>query len=497
MKETCSQTLNPNIYKTSTFFLAIMLFISMHTNAQTLPVLSVTIDGGKQISDKYQQGTMMLTDEYGKLIELNAKFKTRGATAKNYSMKPSFNMKLRNTDFTGEQDSTLLGMRSSSSWILDAMAIDRICMRNRVCFDIWNEMSKLPYDTKFQSRNGTIGRFVEVCINNEYYGIYCLTDRINRKLLNLKKVKKETDGSVTPRGVIYKHGTNDIENQNIPGFYNGNSVYIANFNDAWELSEPEDYPSTEAWQPLVDVYNNQNRYEFIKSKFYIENLAEYQILIMALNIADNWGNKNRFFSAVNIQAKDDKSRLVITPWDMDVSLGGDEKGSYYGGNLNVEWSVNSTFTNSVLPFNTCLQQDEYMKLLRDKWIVARKGSLSVESVAKHLRKYKDLFINTGAWKRQWDYFQAQKYQPMIVEDLTYEIESIIKWYANRYAEMDAQFKITSGIENISTHNASKDFYDLQGRKVNKDNLQKGIYISNGRKYIINRHQARNLLTVLG
>ena len=182
---------------------------------------------------------------------------------------------------------------------------------------------------------------------------------------------------------------------------------------------------------------------------------------------------------------------------MDVSLGGDEKGSYYGGNLNVEWSVNSTFTNSVLPFNTCLQQDEYMKLLRDKWIVARKGSLSVESVAKHLRKYKDLFINTGAWKRQWDYFQAQKYQPMIVEDLTYEIESIIKWYANRYAEMDAQFKITSGIENISTHNASKDFYDLQGRKVNKDNLQKGIYISNGRKYIINRHQARNLLTVLG
>ena len=68
MKETYSQTLNPNIYKTFTFFLAIMLFISMHTNAQTLPVLSVTIDGGKQISDKYQQGTMMLTDEYGKLI---------------------------------------------------------------------------------------------------------------------------------------------------------------------------------------------------------------------------------------------------------------------------------------------------------------------------------------------------------------------------------------------------------------------------------------------
>jgi hypothetical protein len=95
-------------------------------------------------------------------------------------------------------------MRSCSSWILDAMAIDRICMRNRVAFDIWNDFSRLPYDSGFERRNGTEGRFVEVYINDRYYGIYCMSDRINRNLLNLKKVSEDEGGSITVRGVLYK-----------------------------------------------------------------------------------------------------------------------------------------------------------------------------------------------------------------------------------------------------------------------------------------------------
>ena len=113
----------------------------------------------------YTNGTMQLTDENGNVVELNAQFRTRGATARQYLMKPSLNMKLRTDDYSASQDSMLLGMRSMSKWILDAMAIDRICMRNRVAMDVWNEYSPLPYDTEFDGRSGTIGRFVEMYIN--------------------------------------------------------------------------------------------------------------------------------------------------------------------------------------------------------------------------------------------------------------------------------------------------------------------------------------------
>lgn len=83
------------------------------------------------------------------------------------------------------------------------MANDRLRMRNRLCFDVWNEMSQLPYDTKYDRRNGTKGRFVEVFVNEEYRGIYCMSDKIDRKLLGLKKLQKNGSEN-TVRGVLYK-----------------------------------------------------------------------------------------------------------------------------------------------------------------------------------------------------------------------------------------------------------------------------------------------------
>ena len=136
------------------------------TATVTLPVLRVSVEGTFTKDMEYLNGQMELTDESGAVVKLPAKFKTRGATAKSYMMKPSFNMKLRDASYAEEADSALLGMRSCSSWILDAMAIDRICMRNRVAFDIWNDFSRLPYDSGFERRNGTEGRFVEVYIND-------------------------------------------------------------------------------------------------------------------------------------------------------------------------------------------------------------------------------------------------------------------------------------------------------------------------------------------
>ena len=67
------------------------------------------------------------------------------------------------------------------------MAVDRLRMRNRLNFDIWNAMSGTPYETDNDNRNGTNGFFVELFINGEYHGLYCMTDKVNRKLLGVKK----------------------------------------------------------------------------------------------------------------------------------------------------------------------------------------------------------------------------------------------------------------------------------------------------------------------
>ena len=473
----------------------------MKAQEAALPVLKVTLSGS--IGDEYKQGSMQLTDTEGNVVELPAKFKVRGATARSYTMKPSFNMKLREADGT-EVDSCLLGLRSCSSWILDAMAIDRVCMRNRVCFDLWNEMYQLPYDTQFNGRCGTVGRFVEVYINDAYKGIYCLTDRINRKLLDLKKVAiDETTGEATVRGVLYKHGKTIYEgtdedgnpwhgSTNEEGYFNDYSIYVIAWHDLWSLEEPEDYASPEVWDPLREAYATYDDYGKICDKFYVENLASLQILTMALAIKDNWGKKNHYLSVRNIQADGNKARMVFEPWDLDTSLGGEYDGSVYGEAMfdsSNQWPVKSAVNNAFGPFSKCCGTDEYIQLLRNTWIMASKDVLSVDNVKSKLQGYCDLFLNSGAWKRYTDYWNTKSNRPMYLDDLATEVDNIGRWYELRFQEMDDYFGVTdadresaTGITTVSDE-CHTGVYDLMGRKTTAPG--KGVYIKDGKKFVSN------------
>ena len=485
----CGIIIHRMISKKIVFFLLLTTVVANLKAQETvgLPVLRVNFDGKFKKEMEYVCGQMQLTDTNGAVVELPAKFKTRGATASHYTMKPSFNMKLRTADYSEEADSALLDMRSCSSWILDAMAIDRICMRNRVAFDIWNEFSRLPYSTDFDGRNGTEGRFVEVYINDQYYGIYCMSDRINRKLLDLKKVKEQADGSMLVRGVLYKSGTSDISNQEEPGYNEDSTACVVSWHNAWELSFPEEYGGLTAWQPLLDAFAEGKTAEYVKKYFFLENLADYQILIMALSIGDNWGNKNHFLSIRNINkdidnpdlTESNRRRFVITPWDLDTSLGGKHDGNYYDGNYS-HWRVDDIEKNSPYPISPISGDAEYKAIVKRRWIEGRKGAFSVASVKSKLERYRDLFLQSGAWERMTEHFEAQSSKPIYVLDLAREIELIEAWYEARFQEMDAYFGITDGIETVEKkNNGSTAIYDLTGRRMNSS-PKKGLYIQNGK-----------------
>ena len=481
--------------KRSTALSLILLLAVMPLMAQwnQLPVLKITFTGTlSSTSTDYLNGSMTLTDPNGKVVEMPAKYRMRGATAKEYSMKPSINMKLRNADYTEEADSALLGMRSCSSWILDAMAIDRVCMRNRVLFDIWNQFSRLPYDTDFGGRNGTEGRFVELYMNNKYLGIYCLSDRINRKLLNLKKVKIQDDGTPLLRGALYKNGTTDVLDQNTAGFFNDYSVYIPEWHNAWELTDPEDYACEAVWEPLVECFKSSGRTaSYVKKTFFIDNLAEYQLFIMAFCISDNWGNKNHYFSVRNMNkdiddadaTESDRRRIVITPWDLDTGLGGDYKGRDYNG----DFTHSQDFTPATIVKNgghypfTYLQGDaQYNALLKQKWVENRKGALSYDNVARIITQYTNLFVNSGAWQRMVNQLNTFKYKPCYVQDVAAETTILKQWYKDRFALMDSYFGITDATVSYDAADVNHDgkvdtqdvlqIYDYMKASVNSSNI---------------------------
>ncbi len=175
----------------------------------TLPVVTMERVSSAPFSLEYSVPVRFtLIDPFARtermrVFESNANVCFRGATAAKMdkkSYKVEF-VEIKVDSVKEERDADLLGIRETDSWILDAAAIDPSRMRNRVCFDLWNEVSTLRDGDML--RNGTRGYFCEVFIDGEYNGLYCLSDKVNRSLLGLKKTKLDKEGSEV-KGLLYK-----------------------------------------------------------------------------------------------------------------------------------------------------------------------------------------------------------------------------------------------------------------------------------------------------
>ena len=451
----------------------------------SLPLVNMIVDIGKVNKQTFVAGEIEIadfqqrTDPSSLTVRYNCKYRLRGRTAL-AKRKKSFAVKL--FDETGEDlDANIFGIRKENSWILDAMAIDRIRMRNRICFDVWNEINRTPYDTKYDNRNGTKGLFVEVFINGTYQGLYCMTDKVDRKLLGLKKAKVEGDGAVSIRGILYK-GYNWKKGVDLLS-YNEASTDIVTWN-AFELDYPEDYPSIDTWQPLMDLIDfcsdvtpDEVFVEEYQDYFYLSNLIDFVVFANAMYIRDHL-YYNTFLSVIDINLA---HRFLLTPWDMDTSLGGDFNGAYHDEVVNVD-----RFARRAGPFNRLGTQniDGFNDLLAAKWKEYSETLFSCDSISRRLDHYAEQFTVSGAWERERAKWNGNPVP--LMESIYDELEYVKDWYARNYDNLCDQYG-TNGIDSIhSDENPSSHsgIYTLDGRKFEGNVMQKGIYIVNGKKVVV-------------
>ena len=450
---------------------------------KSLPLINLTMDATSVNNDKYTSAAMEIADPLARTSgnvsdTLNCKVKYRGESALKYDKK-SLNVKL--LDANGKSlDAPLLGIRPDDAWILDAMASDASRLRNRLCFDVWNDMQKTPYDTDYEGRNGTKGFFVELFVNGKYHGLYCLSDKVNRKLLALKKAKEADDGTVTVNGVMYKgdkQGTSTL----LAG-YDNEPMDGTTWND-WELEYPDDYPCKDAWMPLqgfIDFCTSTTNDEFeagIGEHAYVQNLTDYHVLALAFGLNDNT-MKNTFLSTPNINKG---TRMLITPWGLDASLGNDGD-----GNMAPEPADNATVLK-VKPYERLWNEKmgDYPYNTAKRWRELREGVLANEAFNARVDAYADALTTSGAWQREYDAWgdNAVKLQ----EDLSKETEYIKAWYAynSKNLQNEVLGGIESGIQDITAQpdtNGCHTLYNIQGQKVNA--AYKGVVISNGKKFVV-------------
>ncbi len=453
----------------------------------SFPLINISVDTISKINkDTYTDASIEIVDFQRRntdsqfTITYSCKLRYRGATSLSYNKK-SFAVKIvdQNED---KLDAEILGLRGDNSWILDAMAIDRIRMRNRVCFDLWNQLSKTPYETKFDERNGTVGLFVEVFLNGKYHGLYCLTDKINRELLGLKKADTDKNNNVKIKGLLYKGISWDDDIKSIYLLsYAESRMDTINWNK-WELKYPEEYPSEQTWQPLADLIDfcsdktSQNTFsEKWETYFYQENLMDYYVFTLALNVWDNL-YKNTYLSTVNIIQG---HRFLITPWDMDASLGGNWNGQYLG------YSNYNRYYNRA-PFNRLVSQNlnGFLDNSILLWKSVSSTVFSIENVNSILDKYAESFEKSGAWQRE--YKKWNKNPVELTESIYDELNYVKQWYKGNRENLFTQFGIEDGITLPFMDSPNKAIYDVRGNRIHNElyALPRGFYFINGQKTYI-------------
>lgn len=492
-------------------------------------------------SKAYTTGSLRVTDpaSLGYDSLMIAAFKYRGASSSNYP-KRSYAIKLR--DENGNSvDRKLLGYRSDNNWILDAMYIDLACMRNRVATDLWNAFECKPYyaDREKKVRTGTRGKFVEVILNGEWWGLYCMTEKMDRKQLKLKKfvpAAQSATGEDEVHGVLYKakqwsyevfmgHESND-DNDNKQVIYPHKKVSdYKNIlgQETWceyEFKYPDYEDEAVEWRPLHNAANMVAtsfilNIDSVKSRFDYPMLRDYYLFIDLLLATDNHG-KNLFWYAYDIQGPEG-DKLSLAPWDLDGTFGQDWDGLTTNTKdvmLDFDTYIKEREHGQFAIFDLIKSRPEWKQDLKDRYAELRiKGVISGDSIANRFANYASLFEASLADQREQNMWSKEYHSRHkdIQGGATYAeswIRRRVNWLDQKYgfdatvtaineAKAEAYFAALGGVGCISV-NAGKAqsvrIYNIAGQLVRNaqvgsgvttiNGIPAGIYVVNGTKVMV-------------
>ena len=437
----------------------------------------------------YAQGNIsLLSPDAAEPTNSFAKVKWRGGST-NTADKHKRNYKIKTLNEKGKkQEISLLGMREDNNWILDAGQIDLFRLRNRIATEIWNDFATKPYyaSKEPKAKSGVTGKVVEVILNNEYRGIYSLTEAMDRKEL---KLKKYDDKNQEFHGQLWK-----VSSWDKATFWDIDKDYD-NTQETWHAFETK-YPDIEDvtptdYSPLyeaIDFVANSNDEAFKKEVgdyFDIPVLIDYQLFQETLKPVDNNG-KNMFWGIYDV-AKSKKLTLAI--WDLDASVG-----QFW--QCSTPLHPNRVFPNTDLGvkdgFNlyhrlSSLNVDNYNEKVANRYHELRKTYFSEENLISRYQGYYDMLVKSGAASREETKWSEDSDIGGYPLNFKSEIEYIKNWIINRLNYLDTnQFPISTNISEIHQKESlsPKTTYNMLGQKVGAS--YQGLKIKNGKKFYTNK-----------
>ena len=398
-----------------------LVWAGMASAQTTLPTVTIVTDG-PIVNTPAVHGTITVDDHMGTVIEMHAGFKIRGTSSQQYDKK-SYRVELW-TDETGVEmaDTTFLGMRSDDDWNLEAMYNQPLRLRNKIANELWREIYTLPYQASEPEAAASVAmEYVDVYVNGEHKGVYALSERVDRKLLGLRKY----NGNL--RGLLFKgNGPGNASFEELPDY--------DNTLDEWGQFEwvyPNESDTLIDWSSLYNLVNfvmnstNNAFYSMYSSMFEEDNAIDYYLFVNAIGAVDNM-DRNTF-----IARQKKSSAFFYVPWDLDGILGNDGDGHPTG-------TVAGLYSNG---FYDRLVQDcssnGFAAKTRERYNSLRDSILTTEHIMEMVRSQYQELLDCGAYGIEhevWPEFE--------VNDA--ELESIATWLDARFAWLDTEINSTCG-----------------------------------------------------
>ena len=386
-----------------------------------MPLITITTDG-PIVNSPAVHGIINVADADGNVIEMHAGFKIRGTSSQQYDKK-SYRVELW-ADETGAlmADTTFLGLRSDDDWNLEAMWAQPLRLRDKVANELWMEMYQLPYaESEPDALPGIRMVYADLFVNNDYLGVYALTERMDRKQLALRKYNGEI------RGVLYKgNGQGAPTFDTLPDYDNTMDTW-----DNYEWVYPNESDSAINWNHLYsftnfvmnasdNVFNSQYAAQFDKN-----NAIDYYLFINSLMAMDNMG-RNLFLARYK-----KSSTYMYLPWDLDAIWGLDTDGSM---TYNTAGLKSNGFYDRLM--NDCTSEG-FVALAQTRYNALREDILTTEHIMKLVQEQYDELVENGSYEREheaWPQFTVDESQ----------LDYLRSWLDGRFNYLDNEINAGCG-----------------------------------------------------
>lgn len=378
-----------------------------------------------------------------------------------------------------DQEKALLGMAEEEDWILHAMVIDKTQFRIPISFDIFREMGH--YASNYH--------FVELIINNEYRGLYILTEKIKRdnNRVDIAKLNiDDSDGPALTGGYILRiDWTWDIDNNE---YFNSNYESQSGELMTYQYYYPKADKIQETQKNYIKEFMDRFENAVFSTNFFADEIR-YTDLINVTSFTDfliiNELSKNSDgykLSTYMYKDREDKDdRLYAGPiWDFDQTYGMSEVCSNNdptGWTYMQEQDWCEDLQSMPMFWQSMMSDTIFTNHLSCRWNMLRQGPLHLDSLLNRIDEM-NLYVGEAITRNfiRWD-FQGQNIwiepEPLPLETHEEEVEYMKNWITERIEWMDLNIpgncssdifsKIPEFSENLFVHvfpNPSKGKFDI-------------------------------------